>query len=130
MKLSKDTINDFRCTAEHFRDSGDLDPSNPRDFARHQELDDVVNLLTNIPSRFAIELRRIELVPESNDPILNYVVKEIMQQYEIDEDPTNLETAFWEYMHVFHKFDIEDYDLTKSTFEEAIAFAIIEKGLY
>lgn len=89
-----------------------------------QECIKLANIL-DIPKRFAIEIKRIELVPDTRDIIVNIMVKHILDLYDAGEDPQNEENALWVYLNHRYNFDTDEHDyLLKATFEEAIYYAV------
>ena len=122
MKLSRETIRDIMNMAEHYLDDTD-------DTDRAHELSSLVKLLENLPRRFAIEIKRVELVPETADLILNVLIKHVMELIDTPDGAVNEENAVWEYMKLKYGYDIEEDDddyYLKATFEEAISYAIIK----
>jgi len=129
MKLSRKTIQSIAEMAEHYLDNMDThDPS------EENELIQLQKLCNEIPVTFAIEIERVEIVPQTTDIILNHVVKKLLIMLEADDDLgsevyINLENAIWQYLRDTYGFDSEEYHLLKHTTEEALSYAFNHIGI-
>jgi hypothetical protein len=124
MKLTKELIRDFRSIVEHYLDTGDLNPEDPKDFYRHSSLTTALSILKDVPARVDIVLEEREKVPTSNDLILNAAIDTVLRAHNNEEDPTGLESAIWAYLLVQYEFIYEHHDLYACTSEEAFTYAI------
>lgn len=116
MILNKSTIQCIKEMAEHYQDQ----------ICTHDEslqLEQLYDLCNDIPIRFHIEIKRIDKIPETNDIIVNYIVKELLVFLENDKQEIDLENALWDYLKVKYKFDAEEHYLLKHTTEEALEYA-------
>ena len=123
MKLSNYTITAIKHTIAHELEviEGDM--------ALEHELTELLMLCSDIPFRFAIEIKRTELVPDTTNTIVNIMASHIIDLYERDEDTVEAENAIWEYLKETYLFDTEDHNLLKATFEEALTYAIDHIGI-
>jgi len=139
MYLSKQTIRCIADTAKHYKDNQELTPESSA--VLHCELDTLYNLCHDVPIRFTIKIERVEKVPETNDIVLNLLVKEVLYCLENEDDEhmphthdgseyrIDLENATWEYLANKYKFDPEDHHLLKHTTEEALSYTFHHLGI-
>ena len=123
MKLNITTIRCIEDMAEHFKQQME-EPENIR------QLEELERMCKDIPTRFTIEIKRVELVPETTDLILNYLVKEVLILLEADDgSDVELSTAIWQYLYTCYGFDPECHYILKYTTEEAFTYAFNELGI-
>lgn len=118
MILSKELIDSIHTLCEVQLDN----------YVDHAEYSELLDLVHNVPRRLAIEIKRIVLVADSNDLIINLLVNHILDLYDAEEDTCEAENTFWAYLQDRYNFDPESepfysYAL-KATFEEAANYAL------
>ena len=123
MKLNITTIRCIEDMAEHFKQQME-EPENIR------QLEELERMCKDIPTRFTIEIKRVELVPETTDLILNYLVKEVIILLEADDgSDVELSNAIWQYLEDVYKFVLEEHELSRHLTEEAFTYAFNHLGI-
>lgn len=123
-----ETLNDLISTA--------LEISNERNETLVTQLTSLNEMLNKalFSFRFSVSVTPVEIVPETTDLILNYIVKELLVL--LDEEDVvgskryiELENAIWQYLNDVHNFDPEQHHLLNHTTEEALTYAFNHIGI-
>jgi hypothetical protein len=118
MKLNMTTIRCIQDMSEHFKDQVE-EPENVA------QLEELYKMCNELPRRFSLEIKRVELVPETTDLIANIMIKEILCLIENDEsaNAVEYENALWDHMLGLYSFEYKYHNLDKLTTEEAFSYA-------
>lgn len=130
MRLNREMIKDLQVHAEHFAECADSDSQ----FELANKYLDLARLIKDLPNRFTIEVKRVELIPDTTDPIINACIKHLLDLLENDDtydcdESIALQNKLWDYLDQNYGFDHEKYDLLKATVEEGFSFAFNHIGI-